>query len=100
MIKARNARLEQERRLAEVRNRVEQLKTEQQVRGGVSWDWGHLLRQNGMFALTGLSSLHVEALRSEHNIYMTKDGRLSVAGLRLKDVPAVARAIIAVLNAE
>ena len=79
---------------------VEQLKTEQQVRGGVSWDWGHLLRQNGMFALTGLSSLHVEALRSEHNIYMTKDGRLSVAGLRLKDVPAVARAIIAVLNAE
>ena len=44
--------------------------------------------------------LHVEALRSEHNIYMTKDGRLSVAGLRLKDVPAVARAIIAVLNAE
>jgi len=29
MIKARNARLEQERRLAEVRNRVEQLKTEQ-----------------------------------------------------------------------
>ena len=78
---------------------VEQLKCEQQAHGGVSWDWGHILRQNGMFALTGLSSQHVEALRSEHNVYMTKDGRLSVAGLRLKDVPAVARAIIAVLNA-
>eukprot|EP00937_MAST-01D_sp_MAST-1D-sp2_P004451 g4451.t1 len=61
-------------------------------------DWGHILRQNGMFALTGLGAAHVEALRERHHIYMTKDGRLSVAGLRLAEIPAVANAIVDVLR--
>ena len=98
-----------ERWLAELRGMVErmcmvrralvdQLEREQN-RCRVRRDWGHLLRQKGMFALTGLRGAHVDALRAEHHVYMTRDGRLSVAGLQLKDVAAVARAIVAVLRA-
>lgn len=64
---------------------------------GTNSSWGHIRDQIGMFAFTGLSSSQVEALRAQHDIYMTLDGRLSLAGLATADVPYVAQSIALVV---
>ena len=55
--------------------------------------WQHVRNQIGMFAFTGLTSDEVDTLRKEENVYMTFDGRLSLAGLSLADIPYVAQSI-------
>ena len=37
--------------------------------------------QGGMFCYTGLSPERVDKLVKEHHVYLTKDGRISVAGV-------------------
>ena len=64
---------------------------------GTNSSWAHIEEQIGMFAYTGLSPEQVAALRAERNIYMTLDGRLSLAGLATKDVPYVAASIAGVV---
>ena len=59
--------------------------------------WEHLTAQIGMFCYTGLSAAHVDALREKHHVYMTRDGRMSVAALKPADVPYVATAMREVL---
>lgn len=59
--------------------------------------WAALGKQVGMFAFTGLQPEHVEALQEQHGVYITKDGRMSLAGLRRSDVAYVAAAIKSVL---
>ena len=44
-------------------------------------DWSFVLHQVGMFSYTGLSPAQVENMTNKHKIYMTKDGRISLAGL-------------------
>ena len=51
-----------------------------------------------MFAYTGLSGAHVNALRARHHVYMTRDGRMSMAALKPGDVDYVAAAIRDVLG--
>ena len=46
---------------------------------------------------TGLAPRDVDALLADHHVYLTRDGRLSIAGLACKDIPYVAEAIAAVL---
>ena len=48
---------------------------------GSRHDWSHITSQIGMFALTGLKPEHVQRLEEEFLIFMTKDGRISLAGL-------------------
>ena len=62
-------------------------------------DWSHVDSQIGMFAFTGLSAAQVDRLREVHNIYLTRDGRASIAGLTSPDVPYVAAAIKEVVEA-
>ena len=50
-----------------------------------------------MFAYTGLSAAHVDALRAEHHVYLTRDGRMSMAGLKPGDIEYVAAAMRDVL---
>jgi len=45
-----------------------------------------------MFAFTGLTEEMVNTLAKEHHIYLTKDGRISIAGLNSKNVTYVAEA--------
>lgn len=45
-----------------------------------------------MFAFTGLSKEMVEQLKNEYAIYMTTDGRISIAGLNTKNLDYVADA--------
>jgi len=55
--------------------------------------WNHITDQIGMFSYTGLTTPQVERMTTEFHIYMTKDGRISVAGLNPKNVDYVAGCI-------
>jgi aspartate/tyrosine/aromatic aminotransferase len=48
--------------------------------------WAHLTSQIGMFAYTGLTGPMVDRMRSRWSVYLTRDGRISVAGLMPGDV--------------
>jgi aspartate aminotransferase len=58
--------------------------------------WKHITDQIGMFAFSGLTPAEVKELKEEHHIYMTNDGRISVAGLNSSNVRYVAESIHAV----
>jgi len=60
--------------------------------------WEHITDQIGMFAFTGLLPEHVDALRLEHHVYMTRDGRMCMAALKPGDVAYVAEAMRKVLT--
>jgi len=62
-------------------------------------DFGHLLKQRGMFSYTGLSGSEVDALRVEHGVYLVRSGRLCIAGLNPSNIAAAADAIARVLVA-
>lgn len=47
---------------------------------GSTKNWEHIKNQIGMFCYTGLTPEQVAKLTNEHHIYLTKDGRISVAG--------------------
>jgi len=44
-------------------------------------EWGHIKSQIGMFSFTGLTPPQTKALAEKAHIYMTGDGRISMAGL-------------------
>ncbi|KAL2189314.1 PLP-dependent transferase [Thermothelomyces heterothallicus CBS 203.75] len=60
---------------------------------GTPGQWNHITDQIGMFSFTGLTEPQVLKLRSDYHIYMTKNGRISMAGLNSKNVDYVATAI-------
>ena len=60
---------------------------------GVKGDWSHITTQIGMFSFTGLSVKQSEAMVKKHSIYMTKNGRISIAGITSKNVDYVASCI-------
>jgi aspartate aminotransferase len=60
---------------------------------GSTHDWTHVTDQIGMFAFTGMSSVQCDELTDKHAIFLTKDGRISIAGLNSKNVDTVAKAI-------
>ncbi|XP_002989786.2 aspartate aminotransferase, cytoplasmic [Selaginella moellendorffii] len=65
---------------------------------GTPGDWTHILKQIGMFSFTGLNKEQVQFMTREYRIYMTLDGRISMAGLSLKTVPLLADAIHAAVT--
>jgi aspartate aminotransferase len=60
---------------------------------GTPGTWNHITDQIGMFSFTGLSEKQVLKLRETSHIYMTKNGRISMAGLNTGNVEYVAKAI-------
>jgi len=46
-----------------------------------------------MFSYTGLTAKQCDVLINKYHIYMTRNGRISVAGLTSKNVEYVAKAI-------
>jgi aspartate aminotransferase len=60
---------------------------------GTPGTWNHVTDQIGMFTFTGLSKPQVERMVNEFSIYMTADGRISVAGLNPGNVEYVAECI-------
>ncbi|KAK7913059.1 hypothetical protein WMY93_013270 [Mugilogobius chulae] len=63
---------------------------------GSSHNWQHVIDQIGMFCFTGLKPEQVERLTKEFSVYMTKDGRISMAGVSSGNVEYLAQAIHAV----
>lgn len=60
---------------------------------GSKHSWNHITDQIGMFAYTGLSAAQVERLKNEYHIYLTSNGRISMAGVSTKNVEYLAGAI-------
>ncbi|EEA24758.1 Aspartate aminotransferase, cytoplasmic [Talaromyces marneffei ATCC 18224] len=54
--------------------------------------WTHITSQIGMFSFTGLSEAQVQILREKWHIYMTKNGRISMAGLNTHNIDYVVEA--------
>jgi len=61
-------------------------------------EWGHMLNQIGMFSFTGLKADQVSTLTKDFHIYLTSDGRISIAGLNSKNLDYVADSIHAVAS--
>ncbi|KAJ2732030.1 Aspartate aminotransferase, cytoplasmic [Coemansia sp. BCRC 34962] len=68
------------------------------VKLGTPGNWDHVTTQIGMFSFTGLSKNQVDALRNQYHMYMTDDGRISVAGLNTHNIDYVAESIDAVVR--
>jgi aspartate/tyrosine/aromatic aminotransferase len=65
---------------------------------GTPGTWNHVTDQIGMFTYTGLAPAQVERMVNEFHIYMTGDGRISVAGLNPGNVQYVADCIDTVVR--
>ena len=61
-------------------------------KAGSTRDWSHITSQIGMFAYTGLTKAQVERCIKEYHIYLTMNGRISIAGLNTHNVEYVAKA--------
>lgn len=57
---------------------------------GSSLDWSHINNQIGMFCYSGLKPEQVDKLKEE-SIYLTRDGRISIAGVTSKNVKKLAQ---------
>ncbi|KAI8383981.1 aspartate aminotransferase [Blakeslea trispora] len=55
--------------------------------------WNHITDQIGMFSFTGLKAPQVKVLKEKYSIYMTDNGRVSMAGVSSSNVAYLAKAI-------
>jgi aspartate aminotransferase len=60
---------------------------------GSSRNWQHITDQIGMFCFTGMTPDQVAKLTKDYSIYLTKDGRISVAGITSANVDYLAHAM-------
>ena len=60
---------------------------------GAPGNWEHITNQIGMFSFTGLTKEQSERMISKHHIYLTGDGRISIAGITEDNVAYIAEAI-------
>jgi len=60
---------------------------------GNKHSWKHITDQIGMFAFLGLTPEQVDRMIKEYSIYLTKNGRISMAGVNSKNVLRVAEAV-------
>lgn len=58
-----------------------------------SHDWSHITSQIGMFCFTGLTVEQVSRLKKDFSVYLTDNGRISVAGITSSNVEYLSRAI-------
>ncbi|KAH7880671.1 pyridoxal phosphate-dependent transferase [Lentinula edodes] len=56
-------------------------------------EWGHIKSQIGMFSFTGLTPAHTQALAEKAHVYMTRDGRISMAGLNSGNIEHFATSV-------
>lgn len=60
---------------------------------GTPGTWNHITDQIGMFSFTGLTETQVLKIREESHVYMTKNGRISMAGLNSGNIDYFAKAV-------
>ncbi|KAF2157455.1 PLP-dependent transferase [Myriangium duriaei CBS 260.36] len=69
----------------ELRQKLEAMKT--------PGTWNHITDQIGMFSFTGLTEKQVLKIREDAHVYMTKNGRISMAGLNSRNIDYFAKAV-------
>ncbi|KAJ1985333.1 aspartate transaminase aat1 [Dimargaris cristalligena] len=60
---------------------------------GSKRNWDHITNQIGMFCFTGLTPAEVARLTADFHVYLTKDGRISMAGISSNNVKYLAEAM-------
>ena len=60
---------------------------------GKEGSWKHITDQIGMFSFTGLTEKQVAKIKDDAHVYMTKNGRISMAGLNTGNLEYTAKAI-------
>lgn len=73
--------------------RMRHMLREALIKNGTPGSWDHVTKQIGMFSFTGLSKEQVMFMRENHHIYMSGNGRMSMAGLTEETVDYVANAM-------
>jgi aromatic-amino-acid transaminase len=89
-----------EEELAGMRERIRSMRlamVEQLAALNCKRDFGFVAQQRGMFSYSGLTAEQVERLKTEFGIYAVSTGRICVAALNQRNLPAVTQAIAAVL---
>lgn len=90
-----------EKELSQMRGRIIEMRhqlvktCEQQGEGA---RFGHLSIGRGMFGFTGLNAVHVDQLKRQFGIYMTRDGRLNLCGLNSNNLLRVVEAMTQVVR--
>lgn len=85
--------------VADMANRIIRMRTalrDHLKQLGSTRDWSHITKQIGMFCFSGLTPEQVDTLRTKNSIYLTRDGRISMAGVTSGNVKQLAEAIHAV----
>lgn len=98
--KALNADWETE--LAEVRNRINGLRTElvdALKTKGIDQDFSFIQREKGMFSFLGLSVGQVHTLINDYSIYLVDSSRINIAGINSSNLDYLADSIKKVLTA-
>jgi len=60
---------------------------------GAPGNWDHIVKQIGMFSYTGLSPQQVDYMSANWSVFMTRNGRISMAGLSLNSCKRLAEAM-------
>ena len=92
-------RAQWEGELTGMRERIKRMRgalVDQLTNAGVKGDLSYIVKQNGMFSYSGLSTAQMQRLRSEFGVYGVDSGRICVAALNDGNLAYVAKAIAAV----
>ncbi|KAK9448064.1 pyridoxal phosphate-dependent transferase [Limtongia smithiae] len=65
---------------------------------GTPGTWNHIIDQIGMFSFTGLTPAQVAKITKEYHVYLTANGRISMAGLNSHNVEYFAKAVDSVVR--
>ncbi|KAH7062853.1 aspartate aminotransferase [Paraphoma chrysanthemicola] len=87
---------EWEANLKEMSGRIKEMRTALRSKleeMGTPGTWNHITDQIGMFSFTGLTEQQVLKIREDAHVYMTKNGRISMAGLNTHNVDYFAKAV-------
>lgn len=88
--------------LAEVRNRINGLRTElvnALKAKGIDQDFSFIQREKGMFSFLGLSVEQVRSLINDYSIYLVDSSRINIAGINGSNIDYLADSIKKVLTA-
>ncbi|KAF9015196.1 aspartate aminotransferase [Cyathus striatus] len=61
-------------------------------------EWGHITSQIGMFSFTGLTAPQTKVLAEKAHVYMTSNGRISMAGLNSSNIEYFAESVDAAVR--
>ncbi|CAO3608384.1 unnamed protein product [Mucor hiemalis] len=86
--------------LGEVKHMADRIITmREKLRGHLENDfhskksWNHITDQIGMFCFSGMTPQQVDKIKSDWHVYLTQDGRISMAGISSANVKYLAEAI-------